>query len=292
MKAICFYHSADFDGICSGAIARHFIPKVELVGYDYGQPFPWEKVTPESIVYMVDVGLKPEEMERLQSEAKELHWVDHHITQIKAYKEYGLVLKGLQDVEKSGCELMWSYLSGDSPITGAVFHLGRYDVWDHGHDDTLPFQYGMRYLCTDGVDDPLWKILLYQDCYMAREVERIVEIGKTIQEYQRREDEKYALACAFDLNFKGHTFCAINRGLRNSQLFDAVLDPSRHDGMFMFYMNGKGLWKVSLYSATDNVNMGELAVEMGGGGHKKAAGFICSHEEMQEILGSKWRLFP
>ena len=34
MRPICFYHSADLDGVCSGALVKHFVPDVELVGCD------------------------------------------------------------------------------------------------------------------------------------------------------------------------------------------------------------------------------------------------------------------
>ena len=36
----CFYHSADLDGQCSGAIVKLARPDCELVGIDYGDPFP------------------------------------------------------------------------------------------------------------------------------------------------------------------------------------------------------------------------------------------------------------
>ena len=37
MKPICFYHKADLDGVCSGAIVKHFVPDCELYGFDYGE---------------------------------------------------------------------------------------------------------------------------------------------------------------------------------------------------------------------------------------------------------------
>ena len=44
MTPICFYHRADYDGVCSAAIVKKFVPDCELYGIDYGDPFPWDKV--------------------------------------------------------------------------------------------------------------------------------------------------------------------------------------------------------------------------------------------------------
>ena len=50
-KTLCIYHSADLDGVCSGAIMRRAFPEATMLGYDYGQPFPWEMVGPGTDVY-------------------------------------------------------------------------------------------------------------------------------------------------------------------------------------------------------------------------------------------------
>lgn len=99
MNPICFYHKADLDGVCSGAIVKHFVPDCEMVGFDYGMEFPWDKVLvvpdasggktetaatlldagafPKRTVYMVDVSLPPADMKRL-AKVSELVWIDHH----------------------------------------------------------------------------------------------------------------------------------------------------------------------------------------------------------------------
>lgn len=172
MRPICFYHKADLDGVCSGAIVKHFVPDVELVGYDYGQPFPWEKVFntpradtgktgdthtlyaddfsywPKRTVYMVDVSLPPEDMKRL-AKVSNLVWIDHHASIINQMA--GFEIDGYQVVGAAGCELCWVWF--ESRVRGLLAHevlhlleegcnvpeavrlLGRYDVWDKDHPD-------------------------------------------------------------------------------------------------------------------------------------------------------------
>ncbi len=43
MTSLCVFHRADFDGVCSAAIVKKFVPDCELYGIDYGDPFPWDK---------------------------------------------------------------------------------------------------------------------------------------------------------------------------------------------------------------------------------------------------------
>ena len=50
----CFYHSSDLDGHCSGAIVKARFPECEMIGINYGQPFPWGDIEEGEIVYMVD----------------------------------------------------------------------------------------------------------------------------------------------------------------------------------------------------------------------------------------------
>ena len=71
----CFYHRADMDGRCSGAIVKMEYPKCEMIGINYGDVFPWESIQQGEVVYMVDFCLQPfEDMERLNSLC-ELIWV-------------------------------------------------------------------------------------------------------------------------------------------------------------------------------------------------------------------------
>ena len=41
----CFYHLADLDGHCSGAIVKYKYPDAELFGINYGQAFPYDKIS-------------------------------------------------------------------------------------------------------------------------------------------------------------------------------------------------------------------------------------------------------
>jgi oligoribonuclease NrnB/cAMP/cGMP phosphodiesterase (DHH superfamily) len=272
----CFYHSADLDGHCSGAIVKHHFPECELIGINYGQPFPWERIDPEEEVFMVDFRLQPfEGMERLNG-ACPLTWIDHHKSAIEeARKRCFIGSQGQYLGEgKAGCELTWEYLSTEE-IPPAVRLLGRYDVWDHTDPQVLPFQYGMRLYNTDPTHDfEFWRPFFEPDQFPSWTIDGILWKGEAVLAYQKQENEKYARACAFETELNGLRFIAVNKMLGISQVFYTVYDPVRHDAMLTFGRR-KGCWHVSLYSAKDTVDVSVIAKAYGGGGHKGASGFQC-----------------
>jgi len=191
VTSLCIFHRADYDGVCSAAIVKKFVPDCELYGIDYGDPFPWDKVMdgpqvsaaeleagsglPRRQVYMVDFSLKPDEMKRL-SEVCDLVWIDHHKSAIDGYnRSVGFGMgphECLLQSQFSACELCWLWFTGqscdlDSPaleIPEAVRLLGRYDVWDAQNPDwprIEAFQFGMRAEAgAMSPIDPVWTSLL------------------------------------------------------------------------------------------------------------------------------------
>lgn len=278
MRNICFFHSADLDGHCSGAIVRHFIPDVELIGINYGDEFPWEIIGHrEATVYMVDFCLQPfEDMMKLDEIALHTVLIDHHKTTAEELsKEFGGEV--VINMKRAGCELAWDFFCS-RPMPLAVHFLGRYDVWDHSDQRTLPFQYGMRMEKTYPADNDamlMWtKLIAAGGEYGMSEVERILDKGSTVLEYQRQFNEKYARAACFPTELDGLCVIACNAQLTNSQLFDSVWDPGTYDAMVTFGWR-KGKWTVSLYTNKEGVDVSEIAKAHGGGGHKGAAGFQC-----------------
>lgn len=295
MNPICFYHRADLDGHCSGAIVRANVPDVELYGIDYGDKFPWDK-TKGRVVYMVDFSLQGPDMlmgytgsadsvtdisahpmDALAHVAEKLIWIDHHKS---AIEDKGITtdIEGLRHTDKAACELCWDYFHHTDPPE-VVLLLGRYDVWDRSDEEAwhaaiLPFQYGMRdtYAVTDPKKNPaMWTPLLRYNS--DKLVSEITGAGVRAIERTARTNEKYANAYAYPVEFEGLRGIACNKGMANSRLFDSRWDEKKFDVMITYvHVQGK-FWTVSLYSTKEDVDVSVIAKKYGGGGHKGAAGF-------------------
>ena len=286
---ICFYHKGDLDGHCSGAIVRHKYPKARMIGIDYEDEFPWNEVKVGDDVIMCDFSLPMDQMDRLRRtcvqvlegticdlKANGFIWIDHHKTAIDKALEAGFETPGLRVVGKAACELTWEYFF-PAPAPLAVWLLGRYDVFDlDAHPDVLPFQYGMRGEVTDpAVYDPVWKDLFAGNSGITA---AITKAGRRILDYQRGQDAKLMARHAFFTVLDDWVALAVNNGPGGSMKFEAWSPLGNYPSyalLISFARLPKKKWLVNLYTYRDDVDCGEIAKRHGGGGHRKAAGFIC-----------------
>jgi len=279
-RALCFFHSADLDGHCSGAIVKHEMgDDVVLRGINYGDTFPWDEVKDREVI-MVDFSLQPfSDMVRLHKLSSNFVWIDHHKSAIDEYSEYnadGLPWDGLREIGKGACELCWEYFYptwGDY-VPRAVKLLSLYDVWRHDEDeDALPFQFGMRVRDTYPTHDQaegIWTTLLSP--VGSSTINQVLREGKTILKYQEQQNEAYARSASFVTILGGFRCIVINRMITNSQIFDSVWDEDKYDAMVTFGWR-KGKWTFSMYSTSEDIDVSVFCKSMGGGGHKNASGF-------------------
>lgn len=262
----CYYHSVDLDGHCSGAIVKEQYPDVNLVPIDYYQMPRWEEIQPEDTVFIVDFSFPPEIMQELSERTKAVIWLDHHKTAVEDPKHNHSLL-GIRETGIAGCGLTWQYCFPDRPMPLAVKLLSDYDIWHHEDPKCLPFQYGMR-LHDTRPDQFNWTPYFTDTPEL---LEKTMERGKTVLDYQEALDQKMAGAAAFETVFEGHKAICINACYVNSNVFNSVRKP-HHEVLIAFFLQNDGKWKHTLYSAGE-VNVGGLAKKYGGGGHAGAAGF-------------------
>lgn len=153
----------------------------------------------------------------------------------------------------------------------AVRLAGEYDIWDRRDPRAEIFQHGLRSCDLTN----LWPLLLDDRTKSKVIVDGLLDAGKMLQYVKANENKDIAEHFAFDIEFEGRKFCAINHARYNSHLFDAAVRPE-HEGLFGFNWTGKK-WRVSLYHAPHrtDIDLSVIAVKYGGGGHRGACGFQC-----------------
>jgi oligoribonuclease NrnB/cAMP/cGMP phosphodiesterase (DHH superfamily) len=275
---LCFYHSADFDGICSGAIVKRKFSDCYVYGINHGQDFPWDMIQEGETVVMCDYSLNGEDMEKL-NKLTDFIWIDHHSSAINTVKNTGLEIEGLREVGKAACELTWEYYYPDKPIPRTVKYLGRYDVWDFSNEDVEKFQYGMRTIPSDITRpyriDEFWESM-FDDTN--EYIDEIIDMGKVVLLYTKSEYERYIRSYGFVTKFEGMRTLACNRGMTGSKLFNSIYKQDElYDIMLAFVKlsHDPYMWTVSIYTESDDIDCSVIAKKYGGGGHQKAAGFQC-----------------
>lgn len=271
---ICFYHSSDFDGICSAAIVNYSVGRsVQLFPINYNRKFPWEIINTSEDVVIVDFSLPPDDMLLLEKKARSFIWIDHHKSAIENSVGKYDHLKGLRDLRVAACELTWLFFVGPN-VPEAVHYLSEYDVWRLDDEKTLLFQYGLRVERPEPID-AMWIKLFERNNYLFN---RILDNGTTVLAYEKKQNEFYVKSCAFAIEFLGLRAIVCNRALSSSQLFDSIYDPNKYDIMITFSRNKYGTWNLSFYSTKKEIDCSKIASQFGGGGHAGAAG--CQMKEL------------
>jgi oligoribonuclease NrnB/cAMP/cGMP phosphodiesterase (DHH superfamily) len=303
MKTTVIYHNADFDGIFCREIARKFLPDAELIGWNFGDcPLSPARLTVEgSRVFVMDLpidkvfGISPDSGVLVVSH-NNLIWIDHHKSAIETHQTdiHGYRIDGV-----AACRLAWQWFATLAKNTGdetgvltskiasavlpnkqqfvdravteplAVLLAGEYDVWDKRDPDAELFQHGLR---SCELDPEQWAALLTIP-YDSKIMHALMRGGRAIQYYRKEQDKIFAKRGAFDVDFGGLRFLALNAVYCNSATFVAATKPE-HDGLLGFFFDGRQ-WNVSLYGVPHKpeVDLSAIAVKHGGGGHKQACGF-------------------
>jgi uncharacterized protein len=252
-----------------------------------------------------------EPMLEIAEKANSFLWIDHHKSNIQKWIECKDPRK--EKIEFYGregngaCELTWEYFFNLEPLPLMIKLLGEYDTWRiqdtvRWEKVVLPFQFGMRVTHTS-VDDVF--NLLQSECrkcpncgsyeliwaefktnkYICKScghfsfqtkssktIDDIVHDGKVVLSYQGRQNTNLMRYNSYEVEFDGLRAIVANSNLFNSQVFNGFYDESKHDIMICWLFTGK-LFKYSLYTTKDEIDVSEIAVRHGGGGHKGAAGF-------------------
>lgn len=268
MIPICFYHSVDLDGECSAAIVKSHIQDILLYPFNYGDEFPWYLINKNTKVYMVDVSLSIEDMNKLNDLSNEFIYIDHHISILK---DLGLFkFKGLQNSNIAACILTWNYfnaLNGIKNIPECISLLGKFDIWDLS-EEVLNFQAGMKTYNTNPNNSDFWDYIFTHPEF----VNKIIEEGKIIQRYLKNHNKKLVNSFTFVFKFRTHSVLAINSVTGGSLVFQE--DPNYKDVDILMTFGWAKNWKVSMYTTKD-IDVSIYCKEFGGGGHKSASGFHC-----------------
>ena len=275
-NTVCFYHRADMDGKCSGAIVKYLFSNTKLIPFDYGYDIDWSLINKDTLVIMTDISVPKEDMIRLKKESGQFIWIDHHISKINELKD--IKFDGLQVDGIAACVLTWNFFMNDNTQPIAVRLLGDYDVWNLT-PSVLHMQYGIRQYDCEPENRIFWK-----DVFENNLTKEIITKGETIYKYVTKTYKHEINSIGFitelcvELNEKLHTYnvLAVNRSHISSLFFEDHPEVNNVDIMIPFSWNGKS-WKVSMYTMKDDIDVSKICYKFGGGGHKKAAGFTCDN---------------
>ena len=274
----CIHHN-DNDGRCAAAVVgRYAREEDEPIIYrciDYKDKLDLALVPKDASIFIVDFSLMPADMEALKAHMTppyDITWIDHHKS--AQVFEYGTDMPGIRDFTepgKSGARLTWKYLFPSEPAPEAVALVSDYDTWTHSLEprDTQ-FKEGLIAAGSDPTS-PMWRVLLEPDSQDA--VSRLCEAGEHILMHQAEFMASMDGSYGYTVEFHGLRCRVLNVYGVGSAAFGESFE--QYDACIA-YIRTKDKYSVSMYTAKPKVDVAAICVEHGGGGHTKAAGFVCN----------------
>ncbi len=277
----CFYHN-DIDGKCSGAIVARYTNnyrKDDYIEYDYSTSIPVEKLKNGETVYFVDLSFSVNTRNSLEEIIKtkkcQIIWIDHHQSSmdlIEKFPEYNNLL-GIRKEGISGAALTWMYFNDCDfeKCPRFIQLISKFDCWQLDEPNILRFKYALEARDYD-IFESIWSTLIRDENNQRQFLDKMVGEGKIIEKYAKNELKEYRKRNGFESEIEGMRCFVVNRSI-NSLVFGDKIDDYP---IVSTYVYDGTRYKYSIYTSNPDVDCAKIAEKYGGGGHRKAAGFVSN----------------
>lgn len=279
------YHD-DADGIAS-ALAAYINFKRDRTRYfavNYGQSFPLEikYLEKEDEVYILDFSYKKEILEEINSRVSKLVVIDHHET---AYNDLKDLDYAIFDLNKSGATLSFEYFNKGKEMHKLFKLVEDRDLWRFQYEETEPFNLGVT--VHDNFKTLEFWYQVYVDDLLFRE---IINEGRLYLKFRNsqinafvKNNKKYK-----KVKWNGYKVAVYNATLNISELGSSILDHNEDiDFTISYFFTSDDKIVFNFRSKSNkNIHVGNICKELGGGGHKDAAGVNMPFDKGIEFIRS------
>lgn len=308
----CFYHLDD-DGKCAAYLISRYAYDLdqyddEYIRINYDIPFPFDIIGKDEYVYILDYSINPDEMTKLREITNNIIWIDHHYTAILKHKGINDDIPGIRysndEFQLSGAALTFYWCTRWNSGVDAqlrekdvieldladakefwddipkwIQYISAYDTWSHHLlPNVVEFHAGMEMI--EGKEDfdnnyrTTWKQIddIFEDRFEDEQIDwidSVINNGKAALKFRDEWAKNYVDNFSYEVEFEGYRCCVLQLQTCGSQWFKSQ-ENKGYDIFIACAYNGHE-WITSLYSTT--VDVGQIALKYGGGGHKGAAGF-------------------
>lgn len=272
-KIIVFYHD-DLDGFTGAWAAwKKFKNTADYLPIHHdNKPLDMLALNAEGKdIYIIDYSFKPEETKNLVAVNNKVVLIDHHFTSVESAK---IATESLYDTSHSGAYLAWKYFHPDKKIPKLVSYVEDYDIWNF----KLSFTQELTlFLSSKKFDFKTWE-------KMAREFEdeskrkELIKQGEIMLAYKENLIAEL-LEKGEEVIFEGHRAFAVNSPVFESEIGHHVYEKRGMLAIIWSYRRKRGKPKLKVSLRSDkSIDVSEIALKYGGGGHKSAAGFTLEKE--------------
>lgn len=233
----------------------------------HGEPPP--DLAPGSRIYILDFCYAPELLIALAAQSEQVVILDHHISAQTAFERYLQTQATLPanlhvhfDLAHSGCTLAWRHFHPGQPVPPLLAHIEDRDLWRHALPGTREINRAL-YL----------RLPLAFEAVEGLSLETLEQEGAVLQR-QLQQSVHGLFQQRHAMTVLGQSGLAVNApGQFASDLGEALAIESGTFGLIYQFNGQRQRWECSLRSRGE-FDVAALAKQLGGGGHRNAAGFI------------------
>ena len=257
---VVYYHAECPDGFGSAwSFYVKYGDTIEYIPYRYGDEIGGCK---GKHIYFVDCSTDRETLLRINEESDSVTVLDHHIS---AFNKIGDLDFCHFNMNNSGCVLAWKYLFPNEEVLILLQYIQDRDLWSWKLDSAKEVLAIIdSYPKAINEWNYLNKILSSPSTF-----DIAVKSGSEILRYREMIINKLSKNYE-EINILGHSGVMINSPVYQGE----IADKFDNYEVILVYYKSKDNYRCSLRTRRDDIDVSKIAEKFGGGGHKKASGFV------------------
>ena len=270
---LCIYHGDCADGFTAAwAVWRRF-PEARFYAARHGDRAPDCR---GKTVVMVDFSYPRAEILRIAEQAETVLILDHHKSAEDELVDLPDNVKAFFDRDRSGAMMAWEFFHPHEPAPKLVAHVQDRDLWRFQLDGTAAFSANLFSLPFKFSE---WDRVAAMG---SDEYQKFLAGGVAITRKHQKDIRSLLKASAYRTTVLGHDVPIVNAPYFMASDAGHMLCQGEPFAV-TYWVRDDRACVFSLRSDDQGVDVSEIAVRFGGGGHQHAAGFTLSGDRLDDL---------
>ena len=276
MKNIVIYHEvkrnvACPDGFAAAWVANKYLSNAILIGCVYGDLIP-DSIEDGDNVTIVDFSFSKQQLESLLERNCKILVLDHHKTAWDNLKDLSKQINAQFDMEQCGATMAWNHFFPIDPMPVFLEYIRDRDLWLHQLSHTHEIHAALSSI---GQSFALYDMIAPLDKADLQAV--FGNFGKKIiidkEEKIKKIVQRVERILISDIFFVPAIILSADEDALTSDICAYMYTTIYPSEPFVCCINSNGAYSLRSNRDGSNFDVGSLAKQLGGGGHRNAAGF-------------------
>jgi len=271
-------HHRDADGFFAAAAAYHVLKDgAEYISVQYGEEFPLKDLSANDEVYIVDFSYSRAILDDVYNTVGKLVVLDHHKT---AEAELAGTPYFVFDLQKCGSTLAWEFFRPNEQMKEIYDYVEDHDLYRHKLDNTKTVMEGLYLL--DMSDIPTLYSYIESDAFVLD----LVSKGCVLLQAKERQVDNFTNnpETHRTVIWENHRTVVYNTGVNISEIGHKFNQEEDVDMTISYFFMRTDIVFILRSNNAADVDVIDIALKYGGGGHMHAAGFKLGIEEGLALL--------